>query len=118
MKLILVMAFAAALVGCTAQPAEPATTPATTPAIGGDLGTVDPACQQAVEDAVTGDPMQTTQADLDEAIRTCTTFEDLEQVLAQFPTAIDAASTEQFVRERCEQEAALADTVICQEVTD
>jgi hypothetical protein len=117
MRLILVVALAGALVACTAEPGTDApAAPGTTPAAG-DIGTVDQACIQAVQGAATMDPMEATADDLDEAIRVCTEFADLEQAVDQVD-ALAGVDARGFVQTRCTAEPALQDTAICQELTN
>lgn len=71
-------------------------------------------CEAAVRAAARVSAMADQVEDLDPAIRTCQSMDDLTAATKKFPAALDGADPKTFVSNRCTYEESLKTTPICQ----
>lgn len=71
------------------------------------------ACEAAMAKAAAVNEMQDTVTDLDDAIRACTTVDEMQDADGKYPAALEGVPADTLARNRCKSEPALADTAIC-----
>ena len=80
----------------------------------GDNGENDTACEAAFRHMAAVDVRQDEVADLDAAVRACSTEDEWTAAAEAFPDALDGGSPGVFLRSRCFYDTVLAETVLCQ----
>lgn len=92
-----------------AQPTTPLPAPETTAEVTVDV----PACQAAVAEATdSGGDAQVGTA-LRPAFDACTSLQDFTAALETYPDALPDQDAESFVTEQCDQDEAVADSLLC-----
>lgn len=76
------------------------------------------ACERAMKAAADVSDLQDTVEDIDPVIRACDSMEEFAAASAKFPKALDGASEEIFVTNRCTYNTALQSTEICKSLTN
>lgn len=79
-------------------------------------GNVQDDCERLVAEAAAVDATSDTVEDLDEAIATCATLDELAVAAELHPDALDGVDMRTFVSNRCSFNESLADAAICQEL--
>ncbi len=75
-------------------------------------------CERAMKAAADVSDLQDTVEDIDPVIRVCGSMEEFAAASAKFPKALDGASEEIFVTNRCTYNTALQSTEICKSLMD
>ena len=70
-------------------------------------------CEKAMKAAADVSDMQDTVEDIDPVIRACGSMAEFTAASSKFPKALDGASEEMFVTNRCNYNTALQSTAIC-----
>ena len=73
-------------------------------------------CQSQVYQAAQVSSSEDTAQDLDGAFEACTSLEEFERAVADFPAALDDVVPAQFATMRCGTEPALASTSLCRDL--
>ncbi len=73
-------------------------------------------CQSEVYQAAQVSSSEDTAQDLDGAFEACTSLEEFQRAVADFPAALDDVLPAQFVTTRCGTEPVLAGTSLCRDL--
>jgi hypothetical protein len=73
-------------------------------------------CEQKVKDAAAIPSMQDSVGDVDPAIASCRSIQELEAANSKFPTALDGAPVLEYLSNRCQDNISIKNSVICSEV--